>query len=241
MTPRTAAARARGFTLVEVMVALMIMSILAVMAWQGVDGIVRTREASQERLEQTLRLNTVLGQLEHDLQALQDTPVVPAFAYDGATLRFTRRAETGLQVVTWSLRPNADGVGNAWLRWASPPARTNAELQETWLRTQQFQGAEPGQLRTLPGVAQWQVYCFRANDNNWSNCQSSGNVTRVVTQVPVAPTPGASAPGSPASAASAVAATPVTRQDLPTGVRVVLTFDGGGLAGSLTRDIAIGP
>ena len=62
--------KARGFTLVEVLVAMMIMAILAVMAWQGVDGIVRTRTASQARLEQTLRLNTVLGQLEQDVQAV---------------------------------------------------------------------------------------------------------------------------------------------------------------------------
>ena len=43
--------RARGFTLVEVLVALVVMSLLAVMAWQGVDGMVRARDASQRRLE----------------------------------------------------------------------------------------------------------------------------------------------------------------------------------------------
>ena len=31
----------RGFTLVEVLVALLVLSIMAAMAWQGVDGIVR--------------------------------------------------------------------------------------------------------------------------------------------------------------------------------------------------------
>ena len=41
--------RDRGFTLVEVLVALVVMATLAVMAWQGVDGIVRTRDASQAR------------------------------------------------------------------------------------------------------------------------------------------------------------------------------------------------
>ena len=41
----------RGFTLVEVLVALVVMAIMAVMAWQGVDGIVRTRDVSQARLE----------------------------------------------------------------------------------------------------------------------------------------------------------------------------------------------
>ena len=49
------------------------MAIMAAMAWQGVDGIVRARDASQARLEQTLRLNTVIAQWEQDLASLQDT------------------------------------------------------------------------------------------------------------------------------------------------------------------------
>jgi general secretion pathway protein J len=165
--------RTRGFTLVEVLVAMMIMAILAVMAWQGVDGIVRTRDASQARLEQTLRLNTVLGQLEQDLASLQETPTVPGLTFDGATLRLTRRAENGLQVVAWSLRPNPDGTtGGNLLRWAGPPTTKGNELQETWMRTQQFQGTETGQLRALTGVSQWQCHAFRGNA--WTNCQSSG-------------------------------------------------------------------
>ena len=53
------------------------------MAWQGVDGIVRARDANQVRLEQTLRLNTVIAQWEQDLASIQDTGVVPAIACDG--------------------------------------------------------------------------------------------------------------------------------------------------------------
>lgn len=219
-----------GFTLVEVMVAMMVMAILAVMAWQGVDGIMRTRDASQARLERTLRLNTIVGQLEHDLQSLQETTAVPGLTFDGATLRITRRAEAGLQVVTWSLRPNPDGtIGGNLLRWAGPPARTSSELQEVWIQTQQFQGVEPGHLRTLTGVTEWQLYCFRGN--SWSNCQSSGDVT------PVAPPP----PASGASVPQQSQAPQPQRQVLPAGVRAVIEFAGPDMNGQLTRDIALGP
>ena len=210
---------ARGFTLVEVLVAMMIMAILAIMAWQGVDGIVRAREASQARLEQTLRLNTVIAQWEQDLALLQDTSVAPALTFDGASVRLTRRAEGGVQLVVWSLRPGADAAqaGAGLLRWAGPAVTGSGELQEGWLRSQQFQGVEPGQLRTLPGVSQWQLYCFRGNA--WSNCQSSGDLA--------SPAPGASA---------------APRQALPSGVRLVLGFaEGSGMNGSLTRDVALGP
>lgn len=163
-----------GFTLIEVLVALTIMSVMAVMAWQGIDGIVRTRDASQARLERTLRLNTVLAQWDQDLVSLQDGGVMEPvwLACDGATVRMTRRTPDGLQIVAWSLRPDGDGVGS-WVRWASPAVKTFAELHDSWLRSQQLQGGEPGSLKTLDGVLGWQVYFYQRNA--WTNCQSDGD------------------------------------------------------------------
>ncbi len=221
--PRTARPGAAGFTLVEVLVALMIMALMAAMAWQGVDAIVRARDSSQERVESTLRLNTVIAQWEQDLASLQETASVPPLTFDGATLRLTRRAAGGVQLVTWALRN--DATGSSLQRWASPPYTTRAELQDMWLRSQQFQGSEPGQLRTLDGLAQWQVYFYRGN--GWSNAQSSGDVVTPVTAAASAPAGAASAP---------------TRQLLPTGVRLSLEFGAGGSGiGSVVRDTLLGP
>jgi len=209
--------RTRGFTIVEVLVALMIMAVMAAMVWQGVDGIMRSRNATQERLELTLRRNTVLAQWEQDLGSVQESTAVPGLTFDGASLRLTRRSPEGLQLVTWSLRPQANGA--ALYRFAGPVSRTAGELQEAWLRSQQLQGLESGQLRMVDGLSQWQVYFYRGNA--WSNAQSSGNLVS-------APSPGASAP--------------VLRQALPEGVRLVLAFaDGGTASGTLTRDISITP
>ena len=210
-TRRTAADR--GFTLVEVLVALLVMAIMAGMAWQGVDGIVRTRDASQARLEQTLRLNTVVAQWDRDLASIQTTDIVKdALTCDGATVRLTRKTPEGVQIVAWSMRPNADGNGAGWVRWAGPSVTTAGELQDSWLRSQQLQGGEPGSLRALNGLTGWQVYFYWANSNGWSNCQSTGNV--------------AAGGGG---------------QDLK-GVRIVLSFaPGSGSNGDLTRDTLLGP
>lgn len=240
---RAAASRPRGFTLIEVMVALVVMAIMSLIAWQGVDGIVRTRDANQVRLEQTLRLETVMAQWEQDLAALQESTAAPALTCDGQSVRMTRATDGGLQVVAWSLRPGTPG--QTWQRWASPPTLTTGGLQDAWLRTQQFQGNEPGQLKAVTGIDSWQVYFFQGNA--WANCQSTGDVNGTVA---AAAATGAALPTS--SAASPAAAAPAAaigttlggaqRQALPAGVRLVLAFaPGSGLAGSIVRDVRIAP
>ncbi len=217
MRLRMPCSAASGFTLVEVLVALLVMSLLAVMAWQGVDGMLRARDASQQRMEATLRLNTALAQWQQDLVSVQQTPAVPGLRFDGASLQLTRRTPGGLQLVVWSLR------GERWQRWAGPSTTSNRELQESWLRSQQLQGTEPGHVSVLEGVAGWQVRYFQANDNGWSNAQSSGDI------VPP-PSAGASAPEVPSAPA------------LPRGVRLELTFaEGSGFVGGLVRDTVLGP
>jgi general secretion pathway protein J len=214
--------RGAGFTLVEVLVALVVMAIMSLMAWQGVDGIARTREANQTRLEQAMRLQTVISQWEQDLAALQESAAVPALTCDGQTVRLTRRTDGGLQVVAWSLRP--DTSGSTWQRWAGPAVTTTTALQNSWLGTQQFQGNEPGQLRALGGIDQWQVFFYQGNA--WANCQSTGDVA---------------AAAAAANAASAPAGIQAA-QALPSGVRLVLAFAAGsGLTGNLVRDTLIAP
>jgi len=212
----------RGFTLIEVLVAMVVMAIMSLMAWQGVDGIARTRESNQVRLEQVLRLETVIAQWEQDLASVQETNAVPALRCDGQSVRLTRRAEGGMQVVLWSLR--ADNGTGVWQRWAGPMTTTTRGLQDSWLRTQQFQGGENGQLRALSGLEEWRVYFFQGTA--WANCQSTGNVVALPT-APVASGP------LPAGA---------QKMALPGAVRVVLAFaPGSGLAGSLVRDTLIAP
>jgi general secretion pathway protein J len=215
LTLRMIRPASNGFTLVEVLVALAVMALMAAMAWQGVDAIVRVRDASQQRVDATLRMNMVIGQWEQDLASLQETASVPQLQFDGATLRLTRRAAGGIQLVAWALR--ADDSGSVLQRWASPAVTTRAELQDIWLRSQQFQGKEAGQLRTLDGLSSWQLYYYRVNA--WSNAQSSAEAAE------------------PETAASAPA-----RTDLPSGIRLVLEFaDSGANTGNLTRDTLLGP
>ena len=220
-----------GFTLIEVLVALAVMAVMAAMAWKGVDGISRAKQSSEGHVEQILRVNTVLAQWEQDLSTIEDTGALPqALACDGSSLRLTRRTDNGIQLVVWSLR---QGVLK---RWVATPSTTTQTLQDAWMRSLQLQGGEPSQLRALTGVSDWQIYFYQTN--GWSNCQSTGDLAQDTVAVPA---PAASAASDPSSAVTAVTAA-AKRVQLPKGVRVVISFvEGGGMAGTLTRDIRITP
>ena len=118
-----------GFTLVELLVAIAVMALLAIVSWRGLDGMVRAQQITRERADAVLELQTVLAQWGADLDALQAIEHTEPLAWDGQALRLTRRGmrqpDEGAIVVAWALR-NADGT-NRWLRWQSPPVRTRAD------------------------------------------------------------------------------------------------------------------
>lgn len=231
-----------GFTLVEVLVALVIMAVVAAMGWQGVSGMARAREIATAASERTLRLSAVVGQWEADLAAVYDSPQVPGLAFDGASLRIARRTDDGVQLVVWSLR---EGL---WRRWPGPVSRRAGELQQAWLASQQLQGNEPGQLQLLDGVTDWQLYFWRGQ--GWSNAQSSGDLVerpRAAVRAASAassPASGASAPDGGASAPDGGASAPTPppgantpRSQLPSGVRLQIDLP----EGRILRDVMLSP
>lgn len=214
---------ARGFTLIEVLVSLLILAVLAGTAWKGVDAISSAREVADGKLKQTLRLQAVMTQLEADLAQVIDTQIVAGMQFDGANLRLTRRSGAGVQVVVWMLRQGR------WLRWASPVTARVGELQDFWLRATQLQGREVGTLVALPGVSQWQVYCFR--NGALTNCQSTGNAVQ----------PAGSALNQ-AVAAAGGKLLGASREQLPAAIRCRLALtEGSGFSGSITRDLPLAP
>ena len=207
---------ARGFTLIEVLVALVIMATMAVMSCRGIDALLKSRDIAQTHLDQTVRLQTVLAQWEQDLRALQDSHVAAPLSFDGGGLRITRSQPLGMQVVAWTVR------SGRLYRWEGPTVQTVAALQESIQRSQQLLTQENVQLKALEGVSGWQLFYYRGN--GWSNALSSDDL---------APETPPGAPGLPASGPQ--------RAVLPTGIRMVLQFaPGSGFNGPLTRQIVLG-
>lgn len=209
--------RPRGFTLVEVLVALFVMALMAALAWRGLDGVLRGRDAGRDAIDRTVLLTTLMSQWQTDLQSLHQNQVLPTtLSFDGRSLRLTRLSEGGVQLVTWWLD------GSTWNRWAAAPTTRAGELQQAWLRSQQLRTDDPANVRLLEGVAAPQVFFYRGNA--WTNAQSTGDLD------------GDAAPRPP-GAASAPGGNPQPVEQLPSAVRLILTVDGK----TLTRDVVVVP
>tara|TARA_R110002051_G_scaffold144694_1_gene217514 strand:- start:45943 stop:46626 length:684 start_codon:yes stop_codon:yes gene_type:complete len=73
--------RQSGFTLIEVMIAIMIMAVISLIAWRGLDIMTRANTQLQVRSEENARLMRTLQQLEHDL-AWRTTIELPSSVMD---------------------------------------------------------------------------------------------------------------------------------------------------------------
>jgi general secretion pathway protein J len=171
----------QGFTLIELLIAITLMAVMAGLGWRGLDGLMRSRDINQTRVDQTAVLQTVLAQWRSDLDHVTAVPSISdaGLAWDGQTLRITRRASTpmadgsdaGLWVVAWTRR---DGL---WWRWQSPALQNRRSMLEAWTRAERWgknAGADDQNFETpLVAVDQWQISYFRGNA--WTNPLSSAS------------------------------------------------------------------
>ncbi|MBC5765015.1 PulJ/GspJ family protein [Ramlibacter albus] len=220
---------ARGFTLVELLVAIFALSLMAMLSWRGLDGMSRAQAQTSARADEVLALQTGLAQWSADLDTLVQFPQLAALEWNGRVLRLTRRDTTsateGVHVVAWARREGQ------WRRWQSPPLLTRGDVTKAWEEADlwsQNQGGDE-QLRREVVVApleEWQVFYYRGDA--WTNPMSSD-----ASGPGMAPNPFA------AAAAAAVGAAGRTGRValVPDGVRIVITLPPGqALTGRITRD-----
>lgn len=162
----------QGFTLIEVMVAIMLMALVSVIAWRGLDSVTRADQHLQASTEQTEGLLRALNQMQRDISLRASVELAePGAAKDAGLAAVTVRSSDskGFRLEVIRSAP-ATGDGLQRVRWwlkgdslyrAAAPARDRFPLP----------AAKDGVV-VLAGVSDVQVRVWD-KDKGWR--QLSGN------------------------------------------------------------------
>lgn len=165
---------ARGFTLVELLVAITVLAIVAVMGWRGLDGIVRSREQLTQNMEQTRGIQLTFAQMQSDLEQIADKGLLrqrPNIMADNSRLVFIRtvlaeNAPSQLQVVSYLIH---EGV---LLRRESRQTGDLIQLQALWQAA--LGDASPqGAVALQSGVTSMDVRVWEAGSWKLANNSST--------------------------------------------------------------------
>jgi general secretion pathway protein J len=125
---------ARGFTLVELLVAIGILAMVAVLGWRGLDGIVRARVALTDQMEMTRGMQLAFAQMQSDCEHIVDAAMLGRRPFLlQADNRFTlvrtvfnENEPARLQVIAYRL------VNGQLMRRESNTTRDLVELDALW-------------------------------------------------------------------------------------------------------------
>jgi general secretion pathway protein J len=159
---------ARGFTLLELLVAITVLSVVSVIAWRGLDTLVATRDRLEPEVEETRAMLIAFGQMERDLTQV----INPAFLGLGASPLNVRPADGAMMIELARIAPPAPDhptevqtvyyrvIDNTLVRQATPALpqfqRGNTEQFEnarllTKVRSMDIRLWQPGIGWTAPG------------------------------------------------------------------------------------------
>jgi general secretion pathway protein J len=233
----------RGFTLVELLVALVVMALLALLSWRGLDGMTRVQSQTKAYTDGVLALQAGLAQWQTDLDAVTvqaNVPGVTGLDYDGQVLRLTRRyaentgntnnGSTGnsdsIRVVAWSQR---GFEGESSKDNANANANTNNKGTK-WLRWQ----SEPVKNRAELEAAWLQAKHWASNA---TEADKKGEVVVASIDAWQIFYYRNDAWSNALSSADAAGVAGLNGPTLPEGIRLVLTLSSGqALVGNITRD-----
>ena len=160
----------RGLTLVELLVAISVLAIVAVLGWRGLDSIVRARITLTGDLEQTRGMQLTFAQLQSDCLHLASSTILlnrSAIIPKPEQLNIVRTVfSEGLpsrfQVVSYQVK---DGV---LMRRESAATRDLKELNAIWQSAINNAETTPA-VNLQSGVSTMNMRLWLNGGNGWSN------------------------------------------------------------------------
>lgn len=157
--------RACGFTLLELLVAITVLSVVSMIAWRGLDSLVTTRERLEPEADDVRALLIAFGQMERDLAQVTNprflgmtaSPINVSVADGTTTLQIARLAPAATDRPTEVQTVSYRVVDNTLVRQASPALPGFQTMPAERLET----------ARLLKDVRLMQVRTWAAGGSGW--------------------------------------------------------------------------
>jgi len=107
----------RGLTLVEILIAVLLSAILAVIAWRGLDHVARSSQQLVASTDRSQRLNQVMSQLELDLMEAAQLRQSGQFALQMMSFPIAEGAESSWLLLQRAMSEQLPTRAPRWVRW----------------------------------------------------------------------------------------------------------------------------
>jgi general secretion pathway protein J len=161
--------RSAGFTLLELLVALAIFALLAVMSYAGLSTVLNTEQVVDTEMERLTEIQRSVAFITRDIQQTVDRPIRDAYgdpqpALAGSTLLAT--AETPVLELTRNGYRNPLGTNRSTLQRVAYRVADHTLLRDTWRVLDRAQDSQPDSVTLCTGINALQIR-YLDQDQNW--------------------------------------------------------------------------
>lgn len=180
-------APAAGFTLLELLVALSIFAVLALLAYGGLTSMLNTRAQADEHAEALRELQLAYRTLERDIEQYVPRSVRDEYGQDQPAISAGMEIGAALELTHGGWRNPAEQARSTLQRVAYS-VQDDTLVRSVWMSLDRPSDAKPAEQALLQGVAELQLRLLDANDTWQERWPPAGQST---------PPPGAPVPAAP--------------------------------------------
>ncbi|MET0115997.1 MAG: type II secretion system minor pseudopilin GspJ [Sedimenticola sp.] len=163
----------RGFTLLELMVAIALFSVMAAMAYAGLDGVLRAKSVTESRAERQAALEIGLRRIQQDIEQMIDRPVRDP---RGETLPSLYLPQTDtLLEFTRAGRGTPENNEQSTLQRVAYRFENNRLLRRSWSVLDRSQADEPVESTLLSGIEDIEIRYY--DGSRWRDYWHPEDVT----------------------------------------------------------------
>lgn len=140
---------ARGFTLIEIIVVVLVFSVMAAMAYGGLNSVLKIRRGVEDSMQRTAELQRAYTRLRQDFQNARDRPA--RNQYGQVDSPFMARRDEPVMLIRGGLR-NPFGGSRPSFERVRYRVKDKALLRASWTAVDLPDKAEPTELTLLKGV-----------------------------------------------------------------------------------------